>query len=417
MRIAILTLGTRGDVQPYAVLGKALKDKGHDVVLSTAKNFQNLVESYELDFVPVDLDFQELVNSKEAGDLMKNPLNAIRSANNLKKMMAPLVQDALRTFFDLSKNSDKVLFHIKTLADSFADQFPEKMIIANVVPASQPTSAFPNPVFSALSLPSFLNKLTFKLTELGLRMWKKPIQEFRQTVGLPNKFRKPDLMSIYGISELVLRKPDDFPRNSFFTGFWSTDSSSELGQDLTEFLANGNPPLLITFGSMPFSKKINIPNLVNMISEDLDTRIIVVKGWGISDAEISNFNRGIKVIDSAPYDKLFPLVRAVIHHGGIGTIAACLKAGKPFLTCPVLHPLGDQFFWGKIAYDKGVAQYPLPLKKITPDNFLKSVRGLFNNNDLYVNAELFAKHLSMENGINNAIDIIEGKAIGRANKQ
>jgi len=417
MRIAILTLGTRGDVQPYAVLGKALKDKGHDVVLSTAKNFQNLVESYELDFIPVDLDFQELVNSKEAGDLMKNPLNAIRSANNLKKMMAPLVQDALRTFFDLSKNSDKVLFHIKTLADSFADQFPEKMIIANVVPASQPTSAFPNPVFSALSLPSFLNKLTFKLTELGLRMWKKPIQEFRQTVGLPNKFRKPDLMSIYGISELVLRKPDDFPRNSFFTGFWSTDSSSELGQDLTEFLANGNPPLLITFGSMPFSKKINIPNLVNMISEDLDTRIIVVKGWGISDAEISNFNRGIKVIDSAPYDKLFPLVRAVIHHGGIGTIAACLKAGKPFLTCPVLHPLGDQFFWGKIAYDKGVAQYPLPFKKITPDNFLKSVRGLFNNNDLYVNAELFAKHLSMENGINNAIDIIEGKAIGRANKQ
>lgn len=417
MRIAILTLGTRGDVQPYAVLGKALKDKGHDVVLSTAKNFQNLVESYELDFVPVDLDFQELVNSKEAGDLMKNPLNAIRSANNLKKMMAPLVQDALRTFFDLSKNSDKVLFHIKTLADSFADQFPEKMIIANVVPASQPTLAFPNPVFSALSLPSFLNKLTFKLTELGLRMWKKPIQEFRQTVGLPNKFRKPDLMSIYGISELILRKPDDFPRNSFFTGFWSTDSSSELGQDLTEFLANGNPPLLITFGSMPFSKKINIPNLVNMISEDLDTRIIVVKGWGISDAEISNFNRGIKVIDSAPYDKLFPLVRAVIHHGGIGTIAACLKAGKPFLTCPVLHPLGDQFFWGKIAYDKGVAQYPLPFKKITPDNFLKSVRGLFNNNDLYVNAELFAKHLSMENGINNAIDIIEGKAIGRANKQ
>lgn len=417
MRIAILTLGTRGDVQPYAVLGKALKDKGHDVVLSTTKNFQNLVESYELDFVPVDLDFQELVNSKEAGDLMKNPLNAIRSANNLKKMMAPLVQDALRTFFDLSKNSDKVLFHIKTLADSFADQFPEKMIIANVVPASQPTSAFPNPVFSALSLPSFLNKLTFKLTELGLRMWKKPIQEFRQTVGLPNKFRKPDLMSIYGISELILRKPDDFPRNSFFTGFWSTDSSSELGQDLTEFLANGNPPLLITFGSMPFSKKINIPNLVNMISEDLDTRIIVVKGWGISDAEISNFNRGIKVIDSAPYDKLFPLVRAVIHHGGIGTIAACLKAGKPFLTCPVLHPLGDQFFWGKIAYDKGVAQYPLPFKKITPDNFLKSVRGLFNNNDLYVNAELFAKHLSMENGINNAIDIIEGKAIGRANKQ
>lgn len=412
MKIAILTLGTRGDVQPYAVLGRALKERGHDVVLSTAKNFQNLVESYELDFVPVDLDFQELVNSKEAGDLMKNPLHAIRSANNLKKMMAPLVQDALRTFYDLSKNSDKVLFHIKTMADSFADQFPEKMIIANVVPASQPTSAFPNPVFSALSLPSFLNRLTFKLTELGLRMWTKPIQEFRQSVGLHSKFTKPDMMSIYGISELFLKRPDDFPLNSFFTGFWLTGSSSELSQEILDFLADGNPPLLITFGSMPFSKKINIPNLVNRISEELGTRIIVVKGWGISDAEEVHFNKGIKVIDAAPYDKLFPLVRAVIHHGGIGTIAACLKAGKPFLTCPVLHPLGDQFFWGKIAYDKGVAQYPLPFKKITPENFLKSVRGLLENNKLYANAELFANDLVIENGVSNAIDIIEGKAVG-----
>lgn len=417
MKIAILTLGTRGDVQPYAVLGKALKERGHEVVLSTAKNFQNLVESYKLDFVPVDLDFEELVNSKEAGDLMKNPLNTIRSANNLKKMTAPLVQDALRTFYDLSKNSDKVLFHIKTMADSFADQFPEKMIIANVVPASQPTSAFPNPVVSALSLPSSLNRLTFKLTELGLRMWKKPIQEFRQSVGLPNKFRKPNLMSIYGISQLLLKKPDDFPPNSFFTGFWSTDSSSELSHDIAEFLVNGNPPLLITFGSMPFNKKINIPNLVNMISEELDTRIIVVKGWGISDAEEVNFNKGIKVVDSAPYDKLFPMVSAVIHHGGIGTIAACLKAGKPFLTCPVLHPLGDQFFLGKIAYDKGLAQYPLPFKKITPDKFLESVRGLLDNKELYVNAKLFAENLSIENGITNAIDIIEGKAFSQANKQ
>ncbi len=42
---------------------------------------------------------------------------------------------------------------------------------------------------------------------------------------------------------------------------------------------------------------------------------------------------------SAPYDKLFPLVKAVVHHSGIGTTAQCLKAGIPFLVCPVLHPM------------------------------------------------------------------------------
>jgi len=408
MKIAILTLGTRGDVQPYAVLGKALKDRGHEVVLSTARNFEDLVASYGLDFVPVELDFQELVKSKEAGELMKSPLNALRSAKNLKKLMTPLVLDALKIFYDLSKRSDKVLFHIKTMADNFADQFPEKMIKTDVVPASQPTSAFSNPVFSAFSLPAFLNKLTFKLTELGLKMWTKPIQKFRQSVGLPINSRKPDLMSIYGISELLLKKPDDFPNNSFFTGFWFDHSSTELNQDLVDFITTGEPPLLVTFGSMPFDKNLDIPELINMLSKQLNIRIIVVKGWGLSDTEALSQNPDVKLIDAAPYDKLFPLVKAVVHHGGIGTTASCLKAGKPFLTCPVLHPLGDQFFWGKIAYQKGVALYPLPIKKLTADKFLESVLELLSNEMLYHNAALLAQEMRREDGVMKAIEIIEG---------
>ncbi|TJZ61108.1 glycosyltransferase family 1 protein [Sphingobacterium olei] len=407
MKIAILTLGTRGDVQPYAVLGKALKDRGHEVVLSTAKNFESLVASYGLDFVPVELDFQELVKSKEAGKLMKSPLNALRSAKNLKKLMTPLVLDALKIFYDLSKRSDKVLFHIKTMADNFADQFPEKMIKTDVVPASQPTAAFPNPVFSAFCLPPFLNRFTFKLTELGLKMWTKPIQQFRQSVGLPINSSKPDLMSIYGVSELLLKKPDDFPNNSFFTGFWFDHSSAELSQDLVDFIAGGEPPLLVTFGSMPFDKNLDIPELINMLSKQLNIRIIVVKGWGLSDTEALSQNPDVKVIDAAPYDKLFPLVKAVVHHGGIGTTASCLKAGKPFLTCPVLHPLGDQFFWGKIAFEKGLALYPLPVKKLTKEKFMAAIKALLGNESLYMKAREFSKQLNQEDGIKNAIAYIE----------
>jgi len=63
--IAILTLGTRGDVQPYAVLGQALKARGHQVTLATAQNFRQLVLSYGIDFVPVEADFQALLASEE----------------------------------------------------------------------------------------------------------------------------------------------------------------------------------------------------------------------------------------------------------------------------------------------------------------------------------------------------------------
>ncbi|QNL49802.1 glycosyltransferase family 1 protein [Olivibacter sp. SDN3] len=404
MKIAILTLGTRGDVQPYAVLGRALKERGHEVVLSTAKNFESFIASYGLDFIPVDADFQTLLISEEGSKIRKNPF-LVRK--HLKKFVYPMLQDALVKFYHLAKESDKVLFHIKTMADSFADQFPGKMIRTDVIPAGQPTSAFPNPVFSALPFPSFLNRFTFKLTDLGLKMWIRPIQEFRRKVGLEAVFKKPALMSLYGISELLLNKPDDFPHNSFFTGFWLDDSSSELQRDIVDFIANGDPPLLITFGSMPFDNRQDIAKLINVLSEQLNIRIIVVKGWGLSSTEKLNGIRNIKLIDAAPYEKLFPLVKAVVHHGGIGTVAACLKAGRPFLTCPVLHPLGDQFFWGKIAYQKGVALYPLPLKKLTEKKLVNRIKELLEADSLYENARILKQALEKEDGVRTAMEIIE----------
>ncbi len=58
-------MGTQGDVQPFAILGRALKNRGHQVTLSTAKNFETLVKSYDIDFLPIEADFQEFLNSDE----------------------------------------------------------------------------------------------------------------------------------------------------------------------------------------------------------------------------------------------------------------------------------------------------------------------------------------------------------------
>jgi sterol 3beta-glucosyltransferase len=100
-------------------------------------------------------------------------------------------------------------------------------------------------------------------------------------------------------------------------------------------------------------------------------------------------------------------VKAVVHHGGIGTIAACLKAGKPFLTCPVLYPLGDQVFWGKIAVDKGVGLKPLPLKKMTAASFISNIKILLNDESLYTQAKQLSHQLNNEDGVAKAIELIE----------
>jgi sterol 3beta-glucosyltransferase len=256
MKISLLTLGTRGDVQPYAILGKALQNRGHEVVLSTGKNFEGLANEYGLKFRAVEADFQALINSEEGKAMMKNPFLARK---HFTSIVQPMMVDAMKTFYEVSKESDCVLYHVKSLADFFADQFPEKMMRANVIPAIQPTREFPNPVFSALPLPKILNRFTYKLADLGLAMMNKTIREFRIAAGLGAKFpKKLDLPSIYCVSPRFLPKPNDFPSNSYFTGFWQGESSQALDADVVEFLSSGSWNLLVTFGSMPFETKFDL---------------------------------------------------------------------------------------------------------------------------------------------------------------
>jgi len=405
MKIAILTLGTRGDVQPYAVLGAALSEKGHIVTLSTAKNFEHLVRSFNLQFVAIEADFQELLNSDEGKKMMKaNPWAVKR---NLHSWVYPLISSSLTTFYQLATENDLVLYHVKTLADSFADQFPHKMIRTSLLPIVEPTSSFANPALSGIPIPRFLNRMSYRLTQLSMRLLAKPIGQFRQQHKLPPLGTIPQVRNIYGISPHFLAKPTDLMPNSLFTGFWFNTSTEDLSPDLLDFIKAGTPPLLVTFGSMPFKSKLNLEQALTLLTKQLNIRLLVVKGWGLHAESFHHPN--IKLIDSAPFDKLFPLTKAIVHHGGIGTTAECLRAGKPCFVCPVLYPVGDQQFWGNHIYTQGLGPKPIALSKLTEKSFVTSIEQLLNTPHYYTNAQEFMYQLKLEDGLQNAVNAIINK--------
>jgi sterol 3beta-glucosyltransferase len=405
MKIAILTLGTRGDVQPYAVLGHALKQRGHQVTLATAKNFSALVQTYDLDFMPVEADFQAVLDSEEGKKMMKGNPFAIR--RNLNTWVYPLIEDSLNTFYTLARDSDAVLYHVKTLADCFADQFPQKMIRTSVLPIVEPTRAFANPALSGLPIPRFLNRMSFKLANQSLKLLSTPIERFRKANGLPAKYIATPVADLYGISPAILPVPQDFKDPNAFKGFWFGEEKEALSKGLQDFLDAGDPPMLITFGSMPFKSKFDLEDAVLQLADKYKVRIIVVKGWGLKEVKKLEKHPGLLIVKAEPYSLLFPQVRAILHHGGIGTTAACLRAGKPFWICPILYPVGDQLFWGLQAYKIGVALKPIPLSKLDLWQFVERVGVLLSEKELYAKASAVKELIEKENGIEAAIEKIE----------
>lgn len=404
MKITILTLGTRGDVQPYAVLGKALAARGHAVTLSTAKNFKDLVESYQLDFHPIDADYEQIVNSEEGKKMLKGNPFAIQ--RNFSKVISPIIEKSLNEFYSLAQASDLTIYRPKTLANVFTNQLSKLAIKAAVVPAMMETTAFPNPSMSGFRIPEFLYKLSYKINDLKFRILKKPIKQFHIQNGLDEEFPvNPDEVCLYGISPNFLERPEDWPVNQHLTGFWFSDNHQPLPQYIEEFIDDGPQPVLVTFGSMPLPK--NLSNLIIQAAQQLNQRFLIVKGWGDLDiVELSNSDN-IKIIDPVPFESLFGKVRAIVHHGGIGTVAECLRAGKPMFICPAVYPLGDQYFWGDLAYKKGVGVKPVPLSQLKPDIFLERLQELISDERLYQTSATLSELVRAENGVEKAVNLIE----------
>jgi UDP:flavonoid glycosyltransferase YjiC (YdhE family) len=130
-------------------------------------------------------------------------------------------------------------------------------------------------------------------------------------------------------------------------------------------------------------------------------RGVLMTGWGgLSKTDLPN--NMIFQVDSVAHDWLFPRMAAVVHHGGAGTTAAGLRAGKPSIIVP--HGPADQTFWGRRVFDLGVGPRPISRKLLTVERLVEAIYLAVSNEAMVARAAALGKHLQSEDGVANAVE-------------
>ena len=149
---------------------------------------------------------------------------------------------------------------------------------------------------------------------------------------------------LYGYCPAIVPKPSDWDEHLQVTGYWFLETTEAWQPDpaLQTFLQAGPPPVYVGFGSIPTADPQRMTALIVEALALAGQRGLLTSGWGGLSATVNAEH--VFALESAPHDCLFPHASAVVHHGGAGTTAAGLRAGKPTVICPFF---GDQPFWGR----------------------------------------------------------------------
>ncbi len=399
-RIAISTIGTRGDVQPYLALALELRSRGYDVVLGAPADFEAEVKALDIEFHSLVGNIRSFLRQSNFENSMDNFLI---NAPALLQQGQKIVEEAARNSWEMAQGSDAIILNINT---SFAIDIAEALDIPPIMTALQPlnsTGEFPICNYDVPDMGRALNWLSHAATSVQQAYYDFPRNRLRRDLmGLePRKsggFFKDthgkNLVTLYAYSPLVSPRPRDWPKTAIVTGYWPLRDQSNWEPDdaFEAFLERGEAPIYVGFGSMPFGAQRNTEILKKAIKIWRD-RVEMPSGCVRMNAE--DLPKEIFALTKAPHEKLFDYVKGVVHHGGAGTTAAGLYAGKPTFVVPQAI---DQPYWGKRVHALGCGPEPVPLKKLTPRILAQALHDLSTNSSYAEEALNVASSLTQENG-------------------
>jgi UDP:flavonoid glycosyltransferase YjiC (YdhE family) len=373
MKFVVAVHGTRGDVEPCASVGMELVSRGHDVRVAVPPNLVSFVEAAGLSSAAsYGVDSQQQLDADIFRKYWKiqNPVTALRE---LREYITQGWAEMNTTLTSLADDADLILTGTtyQEVAANVAEYYGIPLAALHYFPARPNSQVLPVP------LPSRLIRSAWTVAEwVHWRALKEAEDAQRADLGLP----KATVRAVRRIVEggaLEIQAYDEV----FFPGLaaeWGSDRplvgsmtlelSTDTDDEVASWIAAGKPPIYFGFGSMPVHSPADAVAMITEVCAELGERALICSGvWDLDD--IPDVEH-VKLVRTVNHAAVFPICRAVVHHGGSGTTAASVRAGVPTL---VLWVGADQPFWAN-QINRLKAGTALRFSRTTQDSLLGALR-------------------------------------------
>ncbi|KAF8922217.1 hypothetical protein CPB85DRAFT_1465830 [Mucidula mucida] len=407
LHFTFLTIGSRGDVQPYIALAKGLKADGHRVRIATHREFKDWIEAQDIEFGYVGGDPAELMricveNGMFTLSFMKEGLQKFRG----------WLDDLLKTSWEACQGTDVLIespsamggYHIaEALAIPYFRAFTMTWSRTRAYP-----HAFAVPErkmggsYNYMSYVMF-DQVFWRATSGQINRWRRNLLHLGATSL--DKMEPHKIPFLYNFSPHVVPPPLDWPE-------WIRVTEMDSPPDLVAFIDNAHKlekkVVYIGFGSIVVSDPRAMTRCVIEAVVQSGVHAILSKGWSdrlhVKTADASDSEeplpKQIYSISSIPHDWLFRRIDAACHHGGAGTTGASLRSGIPTIIKPFF---GDQFFWADRVEALGVGS---GVRKLTIDSLTDALILATTDRKQIERAKLIGEQIRGEDGVATAVESI-----------
>lgn len=418
MRIVLSNIGTFGDINPLIAIALELKRRGHVPVMALPGIYEPKIRPLGLEFHAVrpDIDPTNTLMVEMIYDVRKG------TERGLRDFLFPALRDTYEDLFDAATRpgrADLLLLGELNYAGPLVAEVTGIPWASYVLAPLSFFSAFDPPVLPMYprlaradkTVPG-MGRAIRRLARFVSRKWPQPVYDLREELGLPrganplfDAKHSPDLVLAL-FSSVLGQEQKDWPENTRITGFCYYDSDGgdhSLPPHLEEFLQAGPPPVVFTLGSAAVLAAGRFYEHSARAAMKLGVRAVLLIGGDPRNRPRQALPESICVAEYAPYSALFPRAALVVHQGGVGTTAQCLRAGKPMLIMPYSHDQPDN---ARRVRRLKVARV-IQRAYYTPIRVAHKLKVMLEEPRFARRALLLAHRLGRENGVQSACDALE----------